>query len=168
MARRPDRTRRTDAQRRARDARAQRESAWRARQAQLEAALTDFFAAAAEAERIRAAARAKADAVLADADTAAARPYAEACAAILRLRHLVDTNAELAGLCGLRPEEVSEMLARARQHTQEPPRTADATGRLEGPANGATAAQGADTLTGVAASTRDGKLTVADDEGRSG
>jgi hypothetical protein len=168
MARRPDRTRRTDAQRRARDARAQRESAWQARQTQLEAALTDYFAAAAAAERIRAVAQAKADAVLASAEIAVSRPYAQACAAILRLRQLVHTNAELAGLCGIRPEEVSEMLAWTRQHAQEPAQAADGTAGLEGTANGQAPALDGGTLTEIAAGTQDdGGLAAGDDAGRS-
>lgn len=168
MARR-DRTRRTAAQRRARDARAQRESAWHARERQLEAALADFFAATAEADRIRSAGKAKADAALASAEIAASKPYAAACAAVLRLRQLVDTNAELAGLCGIRPDEVSEMLAHARQHAPEPPaQAAGGTARLEGAANGATAAPGDGTNPGVAARTRDDGLAAGDSGGRSG
>ena len=167
MARRTDRTRRTDAQRRARDARAQRESAWQARQKQLEAALTDYFTAAAAVDRIRADAQAKADAVLASAETAASKPYAAACAAVLRLRQLVGSNAELAGMCGIRPDEVSEMLAHARPQAQDESPPADATVRLAGTADGATAVTpGESIITELPVGTPDSGPAASDDSGR--
>jgi hypothetical protein len=74
-------------------------------------ALVDYFRAVGEAERIKLQAQLKADALLAEATRAVATPWAAACAAVRRLRDLCDNNAEL---CGLKLEDVRDMLGASR------------------------------------------------------
>jgi hypothetical protein len=107
----------------ARERRAAREQALAAREKAIEAALVDYFRAAGEAERVKQAARVKTDALLAEAARVAETPWAAACAAVRRLRDLCSNNAEVAQLCGLRLEDVREMLAATRS-SQEPPAAA--------------------------------------------
>ncbi len=109
-----DNSRRREAVRRARQARAERERAREAREDQVEAALANLFASLAEVERLRAAARHKADTMLADGERTAARHYAAACEAVRTLRDLLDSNTAVAELCELRVEDVRDMLAAAR------------------------------------------------------
>jgi len=118
-----DNSRTRQAVRRAREARAAREEALAAREEAIEAALVDYFRAIGETERIKQQAQLKADAVLAEATRAVATPWAAACAAVRRLRDLCDNNAEVAELCGLKLEDVRDMLIVSR--TEESP-TADA------------------------------------------
>jgi hypothetical protein len=108
-----DSSRRREAVRRAREALAERERARKAREERIEAALANLFTALAEVERLRAVARQRADKALADGERAAARPYAEACAAVQVLRDLLGSNAAVAALCELRAEDVRDMLAAA-------------------------------------------------------
>lgn len=108
-----DSSRRRDAVRRAREALAERDRARKEREGRIEAALANVFTALAEVERLRDAARQRADKALADGERAAARPYAEACAAVLVLHDLLGSNAAVAGLCELRLEDVRDMLAAA-------------------------------------------------------
>jgi hypothetical protein len=77
-------------------------------------ALVDYFRAVGEAERIKLQAQLKADALLAEATRAVATPWAAACAAVRRLRDLCDNNAEVAELCGLKLEDVRDMLGASR------------------------------------------------------
>jgi hypothetical protein len=109
-----DNSRTRQAVRRAREARAAREEALAAREEAIEVALVDYFRAAGEADRIREQARARADALLTEATRVASVPWAAACAAVRRLRDLVGNNAQVAELCGLKPEEVRGMLAATR------------------------------------------------------
>jgi hypothetical protein len=115
-----DNSRRREAVRRAREARAERERAREAREDQIEAALADLFASLAEVERLKAAARHKADMVLADGERAATRHYTAACAAAGTLRDLLGSNAAVAELCELRVEDVRDMLAAARTRESSP------------------------------------------------
>lgn len=126
-----DSSRTRQAVRRAREARAAREEALAAREEAIEAALVEYFRAAGEVERIRQQAQVKADALLAEAARAAATPWAAACAAVRRLRELAGSNAQVAELCGLKPEDVREMLTATRPGAMPP--AADA-GQAPGPA----------------------------------
>lgn len=102
---------RAAAARRAQEAKAGRDAERRAREAQIEAALTDYYQATAEAERIRAAARRKAEHLAADAERAAERPVTAARDAIRRLKDLLGGTAEVARLCGITPAQVRDILA---------------------------------------------------------
>jgi hypothetical protein len=108
------RGRRADAERQARLAKAARDAARQAREHAIEKALADYFEARAQAEGIRAAARARADTALADGERVAAQSMTAACAAIRTLRDLCDSNAEVAELCGVPVADVREALATAR------------------------------------------------------
>ena len=109
-----DNSRTRQAVRRAREARAAREEALTAREEAIEAALVDYFRAAGEVERIKHQAQAKADALVNEAARVAATPWADACAAVRRLRELLGSNAAVAKLCGLKLEGVRDMLAATR------------------------------------------------------
>jgi hypothetical protein len=131
--------------RRAREVRVAREEALAAREKAIEAALVEYFRAAGEADRVRQAAQVKAEAVLAEAARAAAVPWAAACAAVRRLRDLCDSNGEVAQLCGLKLEDVREMLAVTR--AGEEPATAggdEAAGPGESPGDAGSPDEGAD------------------------
>jgi len=106
--------RRADAERQARLAVAARDAAREARERAIEKALADYFEAQAHAEAVKAAARAKADAALADGERAAAESMTTVCTAIRTLRDLCDSNAEVAGLCGVPVAYVREALAVAQ------------------------------------------------------
>lgn len=105
---------RAQALRRARAAAAAAEAERVARHRRVEAALAEYFEAATAAGRIRDAARARADKVLAAAEEAAAGHDAAACAAIARLRELGQVNAQIAGLCGISVIAVRAMAGRGR------------------------------------------------------
>lgn len=79
--------------------------------AQVQAALTDYYQATAQAERIRVTAQRKADSITRAAEQAAAAPVAKARYAVRRLRELLGGNAEVAALCGLTQSAVRDMLA---------------------------------------------------------
>jgi hypothetical protein len=113
-----DNSRTRQAVRRAREARAAREEALAAREEAIEAALVDYFRSAAEVDRIKQQAQAKVDTLVAEATRVAAVPWAEACAAVRRLRELVRSNAQVAELCGLKLEDVRDMLAAARPNDE--------------------------------------------------
>jgi hypothetical protein len=121
-----DNSRTRQAVRRAREARAAREKVLAAREKAIEAALVDFFQAVAEVERVKDQAQGKADALLAEAARVAGAPWAAACAAVRRLRELLGSNALVAELCGLRLEDVREMVA-ATGPPAEPPADAGET-----------------------------------------
>jgi hypothetical protein len=104
-------TSRAEAVRRAHEAKAQRDAARKQHEADVEAALADYYQATAEANRIRSAARRKADAALADAERAAVGPDKAACDAVRRLRDLLGGAAEVAELCGINAAAVRELLA---------------------------------------------------------
>jgi hypothetical protein len=104
-------TSRAEAVRRAHEAKAQRDAARKRREADIEAALADYYQATAEANRIRSAARHKADATLADAERAAAGPDKAASDAARSLRDLLGGAAEVAELCGISAAAVRELLA---------------------------------------------------------
>jgi hypothetical protein len=104
-------TSRAEAVRRAHEAKAQRDAARKQHEADVEAALADYYQATAEADRIRSAARRKADVTLADAERAAAGPHKTSCDAARRLRDLLGGAAEVAELCGITPAAVRELLA---------------------------------------------------------
>lgn len=108
------RGRRADAERQARLAKAARDAAREARERAIEKALADYFEARSQAESVRAAARAKADAALADGEDAAAESMTAVCTAIRTLRDLCDSNAEVAELCGVPVADIRESLAAAR------------------------------------------------------
>jgi hypothetical protein len=114
-----DNSRTRQAVRRAREARAAREETLAARETAIEAALVDFFRAVGEVERIKEQAKARADALLAEATRVAETPWAAACTAVQRLRELVGNNAQVAELCGLKLEDVRDMLA-AIKASEEP------------------------------------------------
>jgi hypothetical protein len=139
-----DNSRQRNAVRRAREARARRDQARKVREDQVEAALASLFAALAEVERLRAVARRKADAALADGERAIAGPYAAACTAVRTLHELLGSNTAVAELCELRVEDVRDMLAAAR--AQQPPRTDGVTpaGFTSDDSNGVTAGPGED------------------------
>jgi hypothetical protein len=102
------------ARRAARQAKAERDAARLERETMIEAALTDYYQATAQAEQIRAAARRKADGHIAEAERAAAVPVAAARDAVQRLRDLLGGNAEVAALCGISAAAVREILAAGR------------------------------------------------------
>ena len=102
---------RAAALRRAQEAKAQRDAERMHREAQIEAALADYYQATAEAERIRSAARRKADQISAEAEQAAARPLTAAREAVRRLKDLVGGTAKVASLCGITTAAVREILA---------------------------------------------------------
>lgn len=104
---------RAAAARRAQAAKAERDQERREREKRIEAALTDYYQAVAEADRIRAAARAKAERLAADAELAAAEPDAAVRDAVRRLRELLGGSAEVARLCGISIATVREFLATA-------------------------------------------------------
>ena len=104
---------RAAALRRAQAAKAERDAERMRREAQIEAALADYYQATTEAERIRSNARHKAEATLAEAEQTAAKPVAAARDAVRRLRDLVGGNAEVAALCGITTATVREILAAA-------------------------------------------------------
>ena len=104
---------RAEAVRRAHEAKSQRDAERRRHEEQIEAALADYYQATADAERIRAAARRKADAVTDAAEQAAAGSVAAARDAVRRLRDLLGGNAEVAELCGITTAAVREILAEA-------------------------------------------------------
>jgi hypothetical protein len=109
-----DSSRTRQAVRRAREARAAREEALTAREEAIEEALVDYFRAAGEVDRIRQQAQARADALVSEAGRIAGTPWAEACAALRRLRELLGSNAAVAELCELKVADVRDMLAAAR------------------------------------------------------
>jgi hypothetical protein len=84
------------------------------RQQRIEAALADYFEAAAMAGRIRETARARAAKVMAAAEQAAAVHDIAACAAIAALRSLGQVNARIAGMCGISVATVRTMAASGR------------------------------------------------------
>jgi Tfp pilus assembly protein PilX len=139
-----DNSRQRNAVRRAREARARRDQARKVREDQVEAALASLFAALAAVERLRALARRKADAALADGERAIAEPYAAACTAVRTLRELLGSNSAVAELCELRVEDVRDMLAAAR--AQQPVRADKATSavRTDDGSSGVFAGEGDD------------------------
>jgi hypothetical protein len=108
---RRSRSRRADAERQARIAKAARDAAREAHERAIEKALADYFEAQARAEAIRTGARARADAALADGERAAAQSMTAICTAIRTLRDLCGSNAEVAELCGVPVADVRELLA---------------------------------------------------------
>lgn len=102
---------RADAVRKAHEATAERDTQRRQRDRQIEDALADYYQAAADAERIRAAARRKADSAIAAGEQAAAGPADAIRDAVRRLRELLGGNAEVAQLCGITTAQVREYLA---------------------------------------------------------
>lgn len=104
-------TSRAQALRRAQEAKAQRDAERMRREARIEAALADYYQAAAEAGQIRAAGRRKADGITTAAEKAAGRPLAAARDAVRRLRDLLGGNAEVAELCGISTATVRGILA---------------------------------------------------------
>src|ERR1700747_1247845 len=92
---------RADAIRRAHEAKAAADAARQHREAQIESALTDYYQAAALAERIRDTARRKADELLAEAERAVGPQDTAAAGAVRRLRELLGGITETAQLCGL-------------------------------------------------------------------
>jgi len=81
------------------------------RERQIEIALADYFEAVARAERVRAEARRKADAVLEAGEQAAGEPETAARDAVRRLRELACSVGEVAALCGISTAGVRELLA---------------------------------------------------------
>jgi hypothetical protein len=98
------------AKRQARVAKAARDAAREAHERAIEKALADYFEARARAERIRATARARADAALADGERAAGESMTAVCMAIRTLRDLCGSNAEVAELCRVPVADVRELL----------------------------------------------------------
>lgn len=94
-------TRRGEALRRAHEAKARRDTERAERETQIETALTDYYQATAESERIKQTARRKADTLLAEANESAADPDAQARNAVRRLRDLLGGITEAAQLCGI-------------------------------------------------------------------
>ena len=143
-----DNSRQRNAIRRAREARAKRDQARKVREDQVEAALASLFAALAEVERLRAAARRKADAALADGERAIAEPYAVACTAVRTLHELLGSNTAVAELCELRVEDVRDMLTAARE--QQPVRADRVTPAIptDDGSSGVTAGEGDDAAGG--------------------
>jgi len=111
---RRSRSRRADAERQARIAKAARDAARKEHEHAIEKALADYFEAQARAESIRAAARARADAALSDGERAATESIAAVRTAIRTLRDLCASNAEVAELCGVPVADVRELLLEAR------------------------------------------------------
>jgi len=102
---------RADAIRRAHEAKAARDAARQRREALIEAALTDYYQAAALAERIRDTARRKADELLAEAEHTVGPQDTAAAGAVRRLRELLGGITETAQLCGLATAAVRDILA---------------------------------------------------------
>lgn len=92
---------RAAAERRARDIRAQREAERKRREAQIDAALADFFEASTRAEQIKSDAAQRAAALLDRAEKEAAGLWRDSSRAIRALRDLGQTNAEIAEATGL-------------------------------------------------------------------
>ena len=92
---------RAAAERRARDFRAQREAERKRHEAQVDAALADFFEGSARADQIRRDAAQRAAVVIERAEVEAAEFSDGACRAIRRLRDLGQTNAEISDATGL-------------------------------------------------------------------
>jgi predicted phage gp36 major capsid-like protein len=112
-------TSRAEAIRRAHEAKAQRDAARKQHEADIEAALADYYQAAEEANRIRSAARRRADATLADAERAATVPDMATRDAVRRLRNLLGGAAEVAELCGISAAAVRELLAKSGTGTPQ-------------------------------------------------
>jgi hypothetical protein len=102
---------RADAIRRAHAAKAARDAARQHREALIESALTDYYQAAALAERIRDTARRKADELLAEAEQTALPQDNAGAGAVRRLRELLGGITETAELCGLPAAAVRDILA---------------------------------------------------------
>jgi hypothetical protein len=102
---------RAAALRRAQQAKAGRDAERVLRERQIEIALADYFEAVARAERVRAEARRKADAVLEAGEQAAGEPETAARDAVRRLRELACSVGEVAALCGISTAGVRELLA---------------------------------------------------------
>ena len=102
---------RDQARRRAMQAKAARDQARKLREDQIAAALSDYYLAAGQAQRLRDQARLKADAVLADGEHAAHVPDASAAQAVRSLRTLLGGIDEVAELCDLTPAAVRSLLA---------------------------------------------------------
>lgn len=100
-----------EAIRRARAAKVARDAARQQREAQIESALTDYYLAVGLVRNTRDAARRKADALLADAEHAAAPHDAAAAKAVRRLRDLLGGITETAQLCGLTPAAARDILS---------------------------------------------------------
>ena len=92
---------RAAAERRARDFRAQREAERKRHEAQVDAALADFFEGSARADQIKRDAAQRAAVVIERAEVEAAEFSDDACRAIRRLRDLGQTNAEISDATGL-------------------------------------------------------------------
>jgi len=110
---------RSAAERQAQEAKADWDAERARRDAQVQAALTDYYQATAHAEQIRATARRKADSITDDAERAAAVPVGAARDAVRRLRDLLGGITEVATLCGLSVNAVREILARAKDTSGE-------------------------------------------------
>jgi hypothetical protein len=104
-------TARADAIRRAHQAKAARDAARQHREALIESALTDYYQAAALAERIRDTARRKADELLTETERTVGTHDAAAAEAVRRLRELLGGITETAQLCGLSATAVRDILA---------------------------------------------------------
>jgi hypothetical protein len=81
----------------------------------MEAALADYFEAAAAARRVREAAAARAEKAVAAGEQAAAVQDQAACTAIAELRGLGEVNARIAGMCGITVAAVRLMAAAGRR-----------------------------------------------------
>ena len=92
------------------------------RHKRIEAALADYFEAAAAARKLREAAAARAEKAVAAGDQAAAVHDQAACTAIAELRGLGEVNARIADMCGITVAAVRLMAASGRQ--PGPPRSA--------------------------------------------
>lgn len=106
-------TSRSEALRRALEAKSQRDIEHAERERLIEAALADYYQATAEAGRIRDTARRKADTLIEAGEKSAAGSVAAARDAVRRLRDLVGGNAEVAQLCGTTPAMIRTILAAA-------------------------------------------------------
>jgi hypothetical protein len=113
-------SRRAAALRRAQEAKASRDAAAAQREQQVEAVLADYFEAVAQADRLRADARRKADAVIDSAEQAAGGSLAAARDAVRRLRELTGSSTEVASLCGLTVTAVRDFLTQPAE--QDPGR----------------------------------------------
>lgn len=103
-------TARANALRQARAAKAAREAARLAREARIEATLTDFFEANARAQKVRADAARRAQGIVRDAEAKAAADDRTAGVALRELRELVGSHTEVAELCGLGVGTVRHMI----------------------------------------------------------
>lgn len=117
---------RADAIRRAHEAKAARDAARQHREAQIESALTDYYQAAALAERIRDTARCRADELLAEAERSVGPQDTAAAGAVRRLRELLGGITETAQLCGLTTAAVRDLLAGDSARTGETGNSQDA------------------------------------------